>query len=59
MIFKLEICMYLKDVYNMLILNKHESTCRHVSARDASEKWKTIKTAITFPISNISQSNLR
>ena len=37
----------MKEVYNMLLSNKHESICMHVSARDERELGKTIKTAIT------------
>ena len=51
--------MYLKVVYNMLLLYLHQSTCMHVGARDVRALRKTIKTAITFTILNISLSNFR
>ena len=51
--------MYLKVVYNMLLSYLHESTCMHVGAHDARALRKTIKTAITFTMLNISLSNLR
>ena len=51
--------MYLKVVYNILLSFLHESTCKHVGARDARALRKTIKTAINFTILNISLSNLR
>ena len=51
--------MYLKVVYIMLPSYLHESTCIYVGARDAGAFRKTIKTAITFTILNISLSNLR
>ena len=52
--------MYLKVVYNMLLSYLDESTtCMHVGARDARALRKTIETAITFTILNISLSNLR
>ena len=51
--------MYLKVVYNMLLSYLHEITCMHVDTPDAHALRKTIKTAITFTILNISLSNLR
>ena len=51
--------MYLKVVYNMLPSYLHESTCMHVGERDACALKKTITTAITFTILNISLSNLK